>query len=251
MTDEYILELKDWSVAYSPDKQALKNISVCIRPNTISTIIGFPKSGKHTLLRSFNRLHELNPSTKTSGAILLHGENILKLPVEEVRRKIGMTFREPNIFPNMDIQDNVLAGYKLGQIALSGKEKNKIAEENLKEVGLWDDVKNDLHRKPDFLTKGQQQCLCIARTLALQPEIVLMDEPMSSIDFGHYDKIENLVLRLKEKLTFIAITSHLSRAARLSEYILYLENGELVEYDVTSKLFWTPADKRTEKFIAY
>jgi phosphate transport system ATP-binding protein len=249
MTNEFILELKDWSVIYPPCIKALKKISVSISPHTGVSVIGSPGAGKSTLLRSINRLHELNPAIKTSGEILLNGQNILTLPVMEVRRKIGMIFRSPTIFPNMNIRDNVVAGYTLNHIALSKKEKEKLTEEYLREVDLWEEVKNDLHRNPAFLSPGQQQCICIARTLALRPEVLLMDEPNFALDILYAGKIEKLVARLKGKITLLVATYNLTQTARMADYTLYLEEGELVEYDVTSNIFWMPADKRTERYI--
>jgi phosphate transport system ATP-binding protein len=249
MKNEHILELKDLHVSYSPGKYAVKKISAAIKPNLVTSIIGLPKSGKSTLLRSINRLHELYPHIKISGEILLNGKNILMLNPVEVRRKIGMIFQNPNLFPNMNIYNNVISGYRFHSIPLSGKEKDKIVEKSLTDAGLWEEVKDVLHGKCDILSTGQQQLLCIARTIALQPEIVLMDEPAASLDATGSERIETLLHHLKEKYTIIMTTQNLSRAARVSDYTMYLDAGELVEHEVTSKLFWTPKNKRTEKYI--
>ncbi|MDR0865797.1 MAG: ATP-binding cassette domain-containing protein [Candidatus Symbiothrix sp.] len=249
MGNEYILELKELSVSYTPGRPVVKKVSVSIRSNAVTAIIGPPDSGKTTLLRSINRLHELYPSIKTDGEIRLKGVNIQSLNPIEVRRRIGMVFPNPNVFPNMDIYTNVLSGYMLNRIPLSKEEKNRIVEENLKETALWEDVKNSLYKKPHILSTQQQQLLCIARAIALKPEIVLMDEPAFSLDSWSNNRIEELILRLKEKHTIVIASNNLSQAARISDYTMYLKEGELIEYEATSKLFWNPADKRTEAFI--
>jgi phosphate transport system ATP-binding protein len=249
MKNEYILELKDLNVSYSPGKYAVKKLSVAIKSNQVTAIIGLPKSGKGTLLRSINRLHELYPDIKISGEILLRGKNIMTLNPIEVRKKIGMIFPNPNLFPNMSIYNNLISGYQFNHISLSKSEKDKIVEKSLTDVGLWEEVKDILHGKYDILSMGQQQILCIARSIALHPEIILMDKPTLSLDAQSSDRIEALLHQLKEKYTIIITTQNPSRAARVSDYTMYLEAGELIEYGITSKLFWTPEDKRTEKYI--
>ena len=247
---EYILQLKNLSVSYSPDKYAVKNVSVSIKPQAITSIIGPVGAGKKTLLRAINRLHELYPNIKTTGEILLNEENIFTLNPILVRRRIGMVFQEPNPFPNMSIFDNVLAGYNLNKIRLSKEEKNIIGEKNLKAVNLWEDVKDNLHKYPSLLSKGQQQRLCIARTIALEPELLLMNEPTSILETASANKIEELMEQLKENYSIMVITKNLSQAARISDYTMFMEGGELIEYGITSKLFWNPQDKRTDRFIA-
>jgi phosphate transport system ATP-binding protein len=249
MKNEYILELKDLNVSYSPEKYAVKKLSVAIQSNRIIAIIGLPQSGKTTLLRSINRLHELYPNIKISGEILLKGKNIMNLNPVEVRKKIGMIFPSPNLFPNMSIYNNLISGFQFSHISLSKKEKDSIVEKSLIEAGLWEEVKDILHGRYDILSTGQQQGLCIARSIALHPEIVLMDDPTFSLDSQSSNRIEALLHRLKEKHTIIIATQNLSQAARVSDYTMYLEAGEMIEYDVTSNLFWTPKDSRTEKYI--
>ena len=250
MTNKPLLELIEWSVSYHPCKYALKNLSVAIQSHIILSIIGNAQAGKSTMLRSINRLHELYPSIKTSGEIRLNGQNIQSFPASIVRRKIGMIFQTPNVFPTMSIRENVLAGYTLNHLSLSKTEKNKLVAKELQTVGIWEDLKNDLHRKPDFLSTGQKQCLCIARSLALQPEILLMDEPASALDFVYADRIEQLIFQLKDQMTILITARNLTQTARFSDYTLYLEDGELVEYNLTPSLLWAPADERTEKYIS-
>ncbi|MDR0682851.1 MAG: ATP-binding cassette domain-containing protein [Dysgonamonadaceae bacterium] len=249
MKNEYILELKNLNVSYSPGKYAVKKLSAAIKSNHVISVIGLPQSGKSTLLRSINRLHELYPNIKISGEILLKGKNIMDLNPIEVRKKIGMIFSSPNLFPNMNIYNNLISGFQFGRISLSKKEKDIIVEKSLTETGLWDEIKDILHGRYDILSTGQQQVLCIARSIALHPEIVLMDDPTFTLDSQSSDRIETLLHQLKEKHTIIIATQNLSQAARISDYTMYLEAGEMIEYDVTSKLFWTPKDSRTEKYI--
>ncbi|MDR0543593.1 MAG: ATP-binding cassette domain-containing protein [Dysgonamonadaceae bacterium] len=249
MTNEFILELKDWSLSYSPGKDALKNITAGIYPNKVLFIIGPPQSGKSSLLRSINRLYELLPGVRTGGEILFNGRNIQEIPVSEWRRKAGMIVRDPSVFFQMSIRDNVLAGYTLNHISLSKKERSQMAEKYLRTVDLWEDVKNDLDRKPDFLCSGQQQCLCVARTLAMQPEILLMDEPLASLQPLYVEKMENIIGRLKEKMPVLIASYNLTKAACIADYIMYMENGELIEYGLTANIFLSPANKQTEKYV--
>jgi phosphate transport system ATP-binding protein len=249
MNKKHLLELKEVSVSFSPGKYAVKNISASIKPNAITSIIGSPGSGKSTLLRSINRMHELYPNIKTSGEILLGGINIQTMDPIEVRRRIGMVFQTPNPFPTMDIYHNVLSGYKLSKIYLSKAEKDNIVEKSLQDVSLWDEVKNSLNKNALTLSIGQQQRLCIARTLALQPEFLLMDEPTSVVDHVCTNRIEEMMYRLKDNHTLIVVTHNLSQASRISDYSMYMEKGELVEYNASNILFVTPKDKRTEKYI--
>jgi phosphate transport system ATP-binding protein len=249
MNNDCILQLKDVYVSYTSGRYAIKKISVAIKPHIVTAIIGPSNCGKSTLLRSINRLHELYPYIQTCGDILLHGKNIRTLNSIEVRRKIGMVFKKPNVFPSMSIYNNVIAGYKLNHIPLSKKEKDRIVEENLREVALWSDIKKDIHRYPNFLSTAQQQCLCIARAIAIQPEILLMDDTSSSLDRIYADCIEGLIYRLKKRLTIIGATQNLSYAARISDYTIFLEDGCLIEHGATSKLFLSPENKRTENYV--
>lgn len=187
--------------------------------------------GKSTLLRAINRMHELYPDIRISGEILMDNRNILKMNPMEVRRMAGMVFQRPNPFPTMSIFDNVIAGYKLNGIRLKKKEKEEIVETCLTNVGLWNEVKDALFKKGTFLSGGQQQRLCIARALALKPEVLLMDEPTSALDPIATNRIEELLLELKKEFTIIIVTHNMSQAARISDYSMFMYLGELIEYD--------------------
>lgn len=167
----------------------------------------------------------------------------------EVRRMAGMVFQRPNPFPTMSIYDNVIAGYKLNGISLPKQEKDKLVEESLKNVGLWEEVKDSLFKKGTFLSGGQQQRLCIARALALKPKVLLMDEPTSALDPIATNRIEELLLDLKNEFTILIVTHNMSQAARISDYSMFMYLGNLIEYDETQKMFTNPSDKRTEEYL--
>ena len=167
----------------------------------------------------------------------------------EVRRMAGMVFQRPNPFPTMSIYDNVIAGYKLNGISLSKQEKDELVEQSLQNVGLWNEVKDALHKKGTFLSGGQQQRLCIARALSLKPQVLLMDEPTSALDPIATNRIEELLLDLKKEFTILIVTHNMSQAARISDYSMFMYLGNLVEYDETRKMFTNPSDKRTEEYL--
>lgn len=248
-TTDYVLELKDVSVSYTPEKRAVDSVSAGIMPNTVTAIMGPSGCGKSTLLRAINRMHELYPEIETTGEILLKGENIFKMNPMKVRRLAGMVFQRPNPFPTMSIYDNVIAGYKLNGISLSKKEKDEIVEKSLHSVALWDEVKDSINKKGTFLSGGQQQRLCIARALALKPEVLLMDEPTSALDPISTNRIEDLILELKEHYTIIIVTHNMSQAARISDKSMFMYLGHLIEYDSTKQMFTKPKDKRTEDYL--
>ena len=220
-----------------------------IKKNRITAIMGPSGCGKSTLLRAINRMHELYPDIRISGEILMDNRNILKMNPMEVRRMAGMVFQRPNPFPTMSIFDNVIAGYKLNGIRLKKKEKEEIVETCLTNVGLWNEVKDALFKKGTFLSGGQQQRLCIARALALKPEVLLMDEPTSALDPIATNRIEELLLELKKEFTIIIVTHNMSQAARISDYSMFMYLGELIEYDKTRIMFTNPRDKRTEEYL--
>jgi phosphate transport system ATP-binding protein len=205
--------------------------------------------GKSTLLRAINRMHELYPDIRTTGEILLKGKNVLEMNPMEVRRRAGMVFQRPNPFPTMSIYDNVLAGYSLNGISLSKPEKQEIVEKSLRNVALWDEVKDTMNKKGSFLSGGQQQRLCIARALALKPELLLMDEPTSALDPISTNHIEELLLELKKQFTIVIVTHNMAQAARISDYSMFMYLGNLVEHDTTKQMFTNPGDKRTEEYL--
>ena len=194
------LQINDLSVAYTPEKLAVKHVTTGILERTITAIMGPSGCGKSTLLRAINRMHELYPDIRVTGEILLDERNIFKMNPMEVRRMAGMVFQRPNPFPTMSIYDNVLAGYKLNGIRLSKAQKDEIVETSLTSVGLWSEVRDSLFRKGGFLSGGQQQRLCIARAIALKPEVLLMDEPTSALDPIATHRVEELMLELKKRV---------------------------------------------------
>lgn len=247
--EDPILQLKHVSISYTPGKNAVNDVNADIKKKRITAIMGPSGCGKSTLLRAINRMHELYPDIRISGEILMDNRNILKMNPMEVRRIAGMVFQRPNPFPTMSIYDNVLAGYKLNGIRLSKREKDELVENCLTNVGLWNEVKDSLLKKGTFLSGGQQQRLCIARALALKPEVLLMDEPTSALDPIATNRIEELLLQLKEEVTIIIVTHNMSQAARISNYSMFMYLGELIEYDKTKNMFTNPKDKRTEEYL--
>ena len=247
--DHPILQFKNVSISYTPGKNAVNHVNADIKKNRITAIMGPSGCGKSTLLRAINRMHELYPDIRISGEILMDNRNILKMNPMEVRRMAGMVFQRPNPFPTMSIFDNVIAGYKLNGIRLKKKEKEEIVETCLTNVGLWNEVKDALFKKGTFLSGGQQQRLCIARALALKPEVLLMDEPTSALDPIATNRIEELLLEPKKEFTIIIVTHNMSQAARISDYSMFMYLGELIEYDKTRIMFTNPRDKRTEEYL--
>lgn len=247
--EDFILRLKNVSVSYTPGKNAVNDVNAGTRKKCITAIMGPSGCGKSTLLRAINRMHELYPDIRISGEILINNRNILKMNPMEVRRMAGMVFQRPNPFPTMSIYENVLAGYKLNGISLPKREKDELVETCLTNVGLWNEVKDSLLKKGTFLSGGQQQRLCIARALALKPEVLLMDEPTSALDPIATNRIEELLLQLKTEFTLIIVTHNMSQAARISDYSMFMYLGELIEYDNTQNMFTNPKDKRTEEYL--
>ncbi|MGE5420007.1 MAG: phosphate ABC transporter ATP-binding protein PstB [Chloroflexota bacterium] len=247
--DDPVLKVRNLSVSYEEGKPAVKAVSTDIERKAITAIMGPSGCGKSTLLRAFNRLHELYPSIKTEGEIWLNGEEIHGMPAMDLRRKIGMVFQRPNPFPTMSIYENVLAGYKLNGISLKKSERDGIVEKALKNVTLWDEVKEYLFRKGSFLSGGQQQRLCIARTIAFNPDVLLLDEPTSALDPVATAKIEDLLVELKKEYTILLVTHNMSQAARISDNSIFMYLGELIEYGKTDTMFTNPKDPRTEGYL--
>jgi len=246
--ENIILSIRNLN-AYFGDSQVLKNIDLDIFKNKITSILGPSGCGKTTFIRCLNRLHELVPKARVEGEILLNGEDIYKMDTMIVRQKIGMVFQKPNPFPTMSIYDNVLAGYILTGIKLTKEEKDRIVEDSLKKSGLWNEVKDNLFKKGVFLSGGQQQRLCIARALAMNPEVLLLDEPTSALDPISTLKIEELMIELKKSVTIILVTHNIGQAGRVSDYTAFFYLGELVEFGTTTDIFTTPKHKKTEEYL--
>jgi len=246
---DYLLELKNVSVSYTSGKYAVNQVNASLRPHTVTAIMGPSGCGKSTLLRAINRMHELYPDITTTGEILLKGQNIFRMNPMQLRRLAGMVFQRPNPFPTMSIYGNVLAGYKLNNIQLDKTEKDAVVESSLRSVNLWEEVKDVLGKKGSFLSGGQQQRLCIARALALKPELLLMDEPTSALDPISTARIEELIWELKQSYTIIIVTHNMSQAARISDHSMFMYLGELIEFGTTKQMFTKPQDKRTEDYL--
>ena len=243
-----ILKSKNFN-AYFGSNHAVKNVNIEIPKNNIVAVMGPSGCGKTTFLRCINRLHELTPGATSDGIMLLNNEDVYEMHPIFARLKIGMVFQRPNPFPNLSIYDNVIAGYKLNGLKLHKTEKDKKVEESLTKAALWDEVKDSLHKKGTFLSGGQQQRLCIARAIAMEPEVLLLDEPTSALDPISTSSIEGLLHELKKTLTLIIVTHNMQQAARVSDRTAFFYLGELVEYDSTKLMFTSPKDKRTQNYI--
>jgi phosphate transport system ATP-binding protein len=241
------LETRNANLWYG-EKQALKDISIGVEPNTVTAFIGPSGCGKSTLLRCFNRMNDLIENTKIEGDFFLDSDNIYtNMDVYELRKKIGMVFQKPNPFPK-SIFDNIAYGLRIMG------EKNKTAikdrvEISLKNAALWDEVSGILNKPALSLSGGQQQRLCIARTLAIEPTVVLMDEPASALDPISTSKIEDLIYELKKNFTIVIVTHNMQQAARVSNKTAFFYLGELIEFDETKKIFTNPQQKRTENYV--
>jgi phosphate transport system ATP-binding protein len=243
------LTVRNLSV-YFGKNAAVKNVSLDIAARAVTAIIGPSGCGKSTFLRALNRMHELNPDARVEGEIRLFGEDIYARRVEPVvvRRRIGMVFQKSNPFPTMSIAENVTVGLRLNGV----RNKKILAERTeraLRMAALWDEVKDRLHAPAISLSGGQQQRLCIARALAVEPEVLLMDEPASALDPLATAKIEELILELKKDYTIVIVTHNMQQAARASDYTAFFYLGELVEFGPTAKIFASPKQKRTEDYV--
>jgi phosphate transport system ATP-binding protein len=247
--EETILETRDLNAGFD-GKDVVKGISLAVPAGRITAIMGPSGCGKTTFMRCINRMHELAPNAQVRGTVLLDGEDVYRLSPILLRRRIGMVFQRPNPFPTMSIYDNVVAGYNLNGARMARADKDRIVEETLRRVTLWDEVKDALHRRGTFLSGGQQQRLCIARALAMQPEIVLLDEPTSALDPKATAAIEELTVSLKGTVTIVQVTHNIPQAARISDYTAFIHLGELVEFGPTKSVFTVPKDKRTEEYLS-
>jgi phosphate transport system ATP-binding protein len=232
-------------------KKVLDDISISFKENTVTAIIGPSGCGKSTFIRCLNRMHEVTPDAWTNGHIILDGEDILDPSMDPVvvRRKIGMVFQKPNPFPTMSIYDNVAAGLRLNGV----RDRKVIAakvEENLKKSFLWEEIGDRIKESGASISGGQQQRLCIARTLAVEPEVILMDEPCSALDPIATAKIEELITKLKATYTVIVVTHNMQQAARISDLTGFLYLGRLIEYGPTPEIFHNPHNELTERYIS-
>jgi phosphate transport system ATP-binding protein len=240
------LEAHGVSVFYG-DKQAVKEIDLVVPANKVVALIGPSGCGKSTLLRCFNRMNDLVPAARVEGRVDFHGKNLYDDDVDpvEVRRRIGMVFQKPNPFPK-SIFDNTAFGARIN--GFKG-DMDELVERSLRQAALWDEVHDRLGESAYDLSGGQQQRLCIARTLAVKPEVVLMDEPASALDPIATQRIEELIYELKKDYTIVIVTHNMQQAARISDYTAFLYMGELVEYGPTDRLFTNPAEERTEAYV--
>ena len=230
------------------DFKALKNINLGMQENSITAFIGPSGCGKSTLLKSLNRMNDLVEGCRITGEVLLDGDDIYgNMDVNLLRRRVGMVFQKPNPFP-MSIYDNIAFGPRTHGIRSKAK-LDEIVEESLRDAAIWDETKDVLKKSALAMSGGQQQRLCIARALAVKPEVLLMDEPTSALDPISTSKIEDLALELKKKYTIIMVTHNMQQAVRISDYTAFFLLGEVIEYSETEKMFSTPQDKRTEDYI--
>jgi phosphate transport system ATP-binding protein len=245
---DYRIEVKDLNV-YFDESHILKDINININKNMVTSLIGPSGCGKSTFIRTLNRMNDLIDTFKMDGSVLLDGNDIYdpKVDVVDLRKKVGMVFQKPNPFPK-SIFDNVAYGLRIHGVTEKDFIEQRV-EESLKEAALWDEVKEKLEKSAMGLSGGQQQRLCIARTIAVEPEVILMDEPCSALDPISTTKIEDLIHKLKKEFTIIIVTHNMQQATRVSKYTAFFLHGEIVESGLTDKLFIEPEDKRTEDYI--
>lgn len=239
-----VRQLEAW---YGSNK-TLKGINMEIPANQVTAIIGPSGCGKSTFVRCINRMHDTLPGSKVTGEIVLDGESIYDQDPVTLRKTVGMVFQKPNPFPSMSIYENVIAGLRLNGVR-SKQKLQESAEKSLRMAALWDEVKDRLNYSGMSLSGGQQQRLCIARALAVEPSVLLMDEPASALDPIATMRIEELVMELKKEYTIVIVTHNMQQAARIADSTAFFLNGELVEHGSTSEIFTNPKDKRTEDYI--
>jgi phosphate transport system ATP-binding protein len=235
--------------AYYGSQHSLKDITINFPANQVTALIGPSGSGKSTVVRCINRMHEEIPGARAEGSVTLDDLDVYgpDVDVTAVRRLIGMVFQKPNPFPTMSIFDNVAAGLRL--TGARGADLKEIVPRTLRSVGLWEEVKDRLDEPGIGLSGGQQQRLCIARTVAVEPEVILMDEPASALDPISTLKIEELIDELKERYTIVIVTHNMQQAARVANSTVFMLDGEVIEHDETNKIFTTPSDERTERYV--
>jgi phosphate transport system ATP-binding protein len=242
----HVRQLNAWFGAL----HVLRDIDMAIDPGAVTAIIGPSGCGKSTFIRCLNRMHEVVPGARAQGQVLLNGDDLYGPGVDpvQIRRRIGMVFQKPNPFPTMSVFDNTAAGLRLDGVR-NHAHLDEAVERALRHAALWDEVKDELGKSGASLSGGQQQRLCIARALAVRPEVLLMDEPCSALDPIATAKIEELIVELKKDLTIVIVTHNMQQAARVSEATAFFLLGELVEFDKTPRIFTNPSDKRTEDYI--
>jgi phosphate transport system ATP-binding protein len=250
------IEVNDLNVYYG-DFKAVEDVSLTVEPRTVMAFIGPSGCGKSTFLRTLNRMHEVIPKAYVEGSVKLDGDDLYGPGVDpvRVRRQVGMVFQRPNPFPTMSIADNVLAGVKLNNHRMSATKSKELLEGSLRGANLWNEVKDRLDKPGSGLSGGQQQRLCIARAIAVQPEVILMDEPCSALDPISTLAIEDLIGELKDRYTVVIVTHNMQQAARVSDRTAFFsiestgDPGRLVEFDDTAKIFQNPSEQRTEDYI--
>ncbi|MHB1234707.1 MAG: phosphate ABC transporter ATP-binding protein PstB [Microbacteriaceae bacterium] len=251
------IEVNDLNVYYGKFK-AVEDVALIIEPRTVTAIIGPSGCGKSTFLRTLNRMHEVIPGARVEGEVLIDGNNLYAPGVDAVlvRRQVGMVFQRPNPFPTMSIRDNVLAGVKLNNRRISKSEANDVVERSLQGANLWNEVKDRLGTPGSGLSGGQQQRLCIARAIAVSPEIILMDEPCSALDPISTLAIEDLIEELKQNYTIVIVTHNMQQASRVSDRTAFFniagsgKPGRLIEYDDTNTIFSRPSERATEDYVS-
>lgn len=243
-----ILRTENLRISFG-DNLVVKGINMEIAEKQVTAFMGPSGCGKTTILRSINRLHDLTPEAKVEGKIFLHSEEVSSMEAMTLRRRVGMVFQRPNPFPTMSIFENVISGFTLNGIKITKQEKSEIVEDALKKVALWEEVKDNLNKKSTALSGGQQQRLCVARAVAMKPEVILLDEPTSALDPLSTAKIEDLLYELKSNYTLIIVTHNMQQAARISDKTAFFYLGDLLEYDDTKKVFTNPKNEKTQNYI--
>jgi phosphate transport system ATP-binding protein len=251
------IELNSLNVYYG-GFLAVEDINMVIEPKAITAFIGPSGCGKSTLIRTLNRMHEVIPGAYVTGSLRMDGEDIYAPDVDpvKVRRQVGMVFQRPNPFPTMSIKENVLSGYRLNNNKMTKSEGEELAEKALVGANLWNEVKDRLNLPGSSLSGGQQQRLCIARAIAVEPDVILMDEPTSALDPISTAAIEDLAVELKEKFTVVIVTHNMQQASRISDMTAFYNiagtgmPGKLIEYDKTEKIFSNPSEKQTEDYVS-
>jgi phosphate transport system ATP-binding protein len=244
------IDVSDLDIYYG-NFLAVQDVTVSIEARSITALIGPSGCGKSTFLRSINRMHEVIPGARVEGKVVIDGQDLYGADVDpvDVRRHIGMVFQRPNPFPTMSIYDNVAAGLRLNARKMKKADLDDLVERSLRGANLWTEVKDRLNRPGSGLSGGQQQRLCIARAIAVEPEVILMDEPCSALDPIATLRIEELIAELKQRYTIVIVTHNMQQAARVADSTAFMLSGELVEHGPTDRMFTTPSDSRTEDYV--